>query len=148
MFVFSQKMTKRRNLSVMTTAGMANGLAIVPRWNLAFSVALRAYQSDFYIDNGSSMRALTLYFLLNQALAFLLSVSSPECAGYFLCFIVSNSTTYFHFVRMAIWVIAVFFGFGFFKSLRFPSGPVLDWYWRRFEAFSMTEREWRRCCAL
>jgi hypothetical protein len=58
MSVFSQKMTKRHNVSVMTTAGMANGSAIVPRWNLAFSVALRTYLSEFYIDNGSSMRAL------------------------------------------------------------------------------------------
>jgi hypothetical protein len=81
-------MTKRRNVSVMTTAGIANGSAIVPRWNLAFSVVLRTYLSNLYIDNGSSMRAVTLYFILNQALAFLLSVSSPECAGYFLCFIV------------------------------------------------------------
>jgi hypothetical protein len=51
-------MTKRRNVSVMTTAGMANNSAIVPRWNLAFSVAPRAYQSEFYIDNGSCTRSL------------------------------------------------------------------------------------------
>ena len=51
-------MTKRRNVSVMTTAGMANNRPIVPRWNLVFSVAPRAYQSEFYIDNGSCTRAL------------------------------------------------------------------------------------------
>jgi hypothetical protein len=86
MCVFSQKLTKRRNLSLKTTVGMANDSAIVPDWNLALSVALRAYLSDFYIDNGSSMRALILYFILN--LAFLLSVSSPEFAGYLFCFMV------------------------------------------------------------
>ena len=68
----------------MTTAGMAkNDSDIVSAWNLAFSVALRAYQSEFYIDNGSCTRALILYFILSQALAFLFSVSSPECASAF-----------------------------------------------------------------
>jgi hypothetical protein len=37
---------------------MANNRPIVPRWNLVFSVAPRAYQSEFYIDNGSCTRAL------------------------------------------------------------------------------------------
>jgi hypothetical protein len=54
----------------MTTAGMANDSDIVSAWNLAFSVALRAYQSEFYIENGSCTRALILYFILSQALAF------------------------------------------------------------------------------
>jgi hypothetical protein len=57
----------------MAIAGLANDLAAIAGWHLAFSFAFRTDLACLYINDGSFMIAVILHLILDERLALLAS---------------------------------------------------------------------------
>jgi hypothetical protein len=72
----------------MAATGVTRDLFTVPVLELSFALALGAYLDGFGVHDRPPMRPVVLHFVLQQALALLASVGSPDCPGYLLGFVV------------------------------------------------------------
>lgn len=62
----------------MAIAGLANDLATIAGWYLAFPFAVRTDLACLYVDDGSFMIAVILHVILDQRLALLASIGLAQ----------------------------------------------------------------------
>lgn len=66
---------------MVTTAPLANNPPIVPGWNCSFALTQRTYLAGFHVEDSSSMRALIVYFMIDELFAFFAIPGLAEYPG-------------------------------------------------------------------
>ena len=73
---------------MVTTAPLANNPPTVPGWNCSFAPTPRTYLAGFHVEDSSSMRALIVFFMIDELFAFFAIPGLAEYPGDRVCLIV------------------------------------------------------------